>query len=267
MRRLLLLSACLLACAALAYADDKDKKEEKKEDKTKSEASVSPLSIAISRKLDAKAFGYAGSDMTTFSFVVSVPKKPLLSIDSGGSKVAKFEDDKGNSLMDEKFPLQFFMGQVSQDRSAMTVSLYGNGKRPGKGATKLILKGDLSAVYGTDEKSEEIKKVKFEAKSKAKAGDFEVTITQEKGGFNIEGPIFNLTTKTRAVKGVTVKDGDGKEMEVQPYGSFPFGESWTFTYAVKKAIKEGSITVNYYSKEEKVTVPIDLSASLDLGGE
>jgi len=265
MRHLLLLSACLLACAALASAAD-DKKDEKKEDKTKSEASVSPLSIVVSRKLDGKAFPYAGSDVTSFSFVVSVPKKPLLGVDPEGSKVTKFEDDKGNSLMDEKFPPQFFLGQVAQDRSAMTVSLYGNNKRPGKGAGKLVLKGDLSAVYGTDEKTEEMKKFEFKAKNKAKAGDFEVTINQEKG-FNVEGPAFTMTSKTRAVKGVTIKDDDGKEVELQSYGSFGFGENWTFNYAAKKAIKEGTITVTYYSKEEKVKVPIDLSASLDLGGE
>jgi len=265
MRHVLLLSVCLLACAALASADDV-KKDEKKEDKTKSEASVAPVSIGVVRKMDTKAFPYSASDMTSLSFVVSVPKKPLLGVDSEGSKVAKFEDDKGNNLADDKFPPQLMLQQVAQDRSSMTVALYVYNKRPGKGASKLILKGDLSAIYGIDEKTEEMKKFEFKAKNKAKAGDFEVTINQDKG-FNVEGPAFTMTSKTRAVKGITVKDGDGKEMELQSYGSFGFGENWTYNYAVKKAIKEGTITVTYYSKEEKVKVPIDLSTSLDLGGE
>jgi len=267
MRRLMMpLSVCLLAFAALAYADDDKKKDEKKEDKTKAEATVSPVSLFVSRKVEVKGFSYTGTDVTSLSFVLSVPKKALVGMDNEGSKVTKFEDDKGNSLMDEKFPPQFFPGQVANDRSAMMVSLYGNNKRPGKGATKVTLKGDLTAVYGTDEKSEETKKLEFKAQNKAKAGDFEVTVTFEKA-FNAEGPAFSVTSKTRAVKGATVKDGDGKELEVQQIGSFGFGEMWTFNYAVKKAVKEGTVTITYYSKEEKVKVPVDLSASLDLGGE
>jgi len=258
MRKLLLLAACLMVIAAFASADDKDKKE----DKTKSEPTVAPVSLSVSRKLDQKAFPYGTSDMTTLTFAVSVPKKALLGVDLEGSKVEKFEDDKGNSLITDRAFFQ--QQQVAVDRSSMMVGVFVYNKRPGKGATKLTLKGELSAAYGTEEKSEEMKKVKFEAKATAKAGDFEVTVTQEKGGFGIEGPVFSLKSKTRAIKSVLVKDGDGKELEVQAYGTLGFGDNWTSNYAVKKEVKEGSIKVTYFSKEEKVKVPIDLTVGLDL---
>jgi len=259
MRKWLLLSATLVAIASLSFADDK----EKKEDKTKSEPTVTPYSVSITGKLDQKVFPYSGADMTTLAFAVSVPKKPLLGVDMEGSKVDKFQDDKGNSLIEGR---GFFQQQgISPDRSAMLVGVYVYNKRPGKGASKLTLKGELSLAYGTDEKSEEMKKVKFEAKNTAKAGDFEVTVTQEKGTFGVEGPMFTLKSKTRAIKGVTIKDGEGTEYEVQSYGTFGgFQQEWTTSFAVKKAIKEGTITVHYYSKEEKVKVPVDLTVGLDL---
>jgi len=259
MRKWLLLAACLAAVAFQASADDKDKKE----DKTKSEPAVTPYSVAVTRKLDQKSFPYTSPDVTTLAFMVSVPKKPLLGVDAEGSKVDKFEDDKGNSLIENRGFFQ--QQQIAGDRSAMLVAIYAYNKRPGKGASKLTLKGELSLAYGTDEKSEEMKKVKFEEKGTAKAGDFEITVTREKGGFGVEGPMFTLKSKTRGIKAVTIKDGEGTEFEVQQYGiPFGFGDNWTTNFAVKKAIKEGTVTVRYFSKEEKVKVPVDLTVGLDL---
>jgi len=264
MRQLLLLSACLFLGAALAVADEKDKKD----DKTKSEPTVVPTEIAVNRKADSKQFPYAFPvDNTRVTFLLKYPGKQFLGVDPS-SKLTTLKDDKGNSLMDEKQAFAANFGtypQIALDRTAMLVMVSAYGKAPGKGATKLILKGDLVVVCGTDEKSEELKKFKFEAKAKAKAGDFEVTVTQEKGGFDgKEGPQFTMISKTRAIKSFVVKTGDGKSAEVYPRGWFPSGDKWTFNYALAKPLEEGSITVTYFAKEEKVKVPIDLTVGLGL---
>jgi len=260
MRLSLLLSACLVAIASLAFADDK----EKKEDKNRSEPTITPSTMSVARKLDQEEFP-TSFERTTLWFVVRVPKKTLLGIDNKGSKIDKFADDKGNSLVANRGVFQ--QVHISTDRSAMEVAVSVFNKCPGKGASKLVLKGELSLEYGTDEKSEEMKKVKFEAKNTAKAGDFEITVTHEKGNFGgIEGPIFTLKSKTRRFKGVTIKDAEGTEFEVRQYVPFSRvgGDPWMTSFGVKKPLKEGTVTVHYFSKEEKVKVPVDLTVGLDL---
>jgi len=268
MRQWLLLSACLFLGAALAVADDKDKKDDKKDDKTKSEPTVVPTEIAVNRKLDNKQFPYSfNADNTRVSFLVKYPGKQILGVDST-SKLASMKDDKGNSLIDEKSSFQPNFSpysQVAQDRTAVLVSVGTYGKAPGKGATKVTVKGDLVLSCGTDEKSEKSEKFKFEAKAKAKAGNFEVTVVQEKGGFGSEGPLFSMSSKTRAVKSFVVKDGDGKAVELFARGWFGNNDNWTFNYALAKPLEEGTIHVTYFSKEEKVKVPIDVTVGLGLG--
>jgi hypothetical protein len=260
MRQLLLLSACLVAVASFASADDKDKKE----DKARSEPTVTPSAVAVTRKLDQKAFPTSYPARTTLWFVVSVPKKTLLGIDPERRKVDKFEDDKGNSLLDERRAF-FQQLNISTDRSAMHVTVFSDDKLPGKGASKLTLKGDLTLAYGAGEKSQELKKVKFEEKGTAMAGDFEITVNRAKGNFGIEGPAFTLKSKTRGIKGVTLEDDEGTKYEVLTYGTaVQVGDKWQTSFGVKKAIKEGTVTVHYFSKEEKVKVPIDLTVGLDL---
>jgi hypothetical protein len=264
MRKLLLLSACLMACAALALADDK--KDEKKEDKTKSEATITPSELAISRKVESK-LPYGGfSDGTRVSFILTYPKKHLLGVDKT-SKMASMKDDKDNSLIDDK---QQFSGgfsefaQVAEDGSAMLVTASAFLKAPGKGATRILIKGDLVVLCGADEKTVESKKIEFKEKTKGKAGDFDVEVTREKDGFGADGPGFTVTTKSRGMRSLVVKDADGKSVEVLKRGWYG-GDQRTYNYALAKPLKEGTIHVTYFSKEEKVKVPIDLSVGLDLG--
>jgi hypothetical protein len=268
MRKLLLLSACLVTCAALAFADDKDKKDEKKEDKTKSEPTAVATEIAVNRKLDPKLFMYAsGNDQTRVTFMLRYPGKQFLGVDAT-SKLATMKDDKDNSLLDPKsfFQTNFStFPQIAMDRSAMLVSINAYGKAPGKGATKVLIKGDLVVVCGIDEKTEEVKKFEFKDKGEAKAGDFKVTVNREKGAFGAEGPEFTLTSKIRGVKSVVIKDADDKVAELFPRGSFGGGDNWSFSYALKKPLKEGKVLITYFSKEEKVKVPIDLSVGIGLG--
>jgi len=262
MRKVLLLSACLVACAALAVADDK------KDDKTKSEPTAVPTSIAVSRKVDTKQFQFGfGSDQTNVTFLLRYPGKQLLGVDQS-SELKSLKDDKGNSLVDDKgfFKLNFSTyPQIAKDRTAMLVSVNAYNKAPGKGATKVLLKGDLMVLCGTDEKSEEVKKFEFKDKGEAKAGDFKLKVTQEKG-FGNQGATFSLVSPTNAIKSLVVKDADGKDVDVYAGAPFPSApKEFTVTYTLQKPVKEGKVTITYFTKSEKVKVPIDLSVGLGLG--
>src|SRR5262249_19095829 len=158
--------------------------------------------------------------------------------------------------------------QISEDSTALLASASAYLKAPGKGATKVLIKGDLVVLAGADEKtadSDKSKKFEFKEKAKTKAGDFEVEVTREKEGFGADGPAFTINSKMRGIRSVVVKDGDGKAVEVQRRGWFNDGQKYVFNYALAKPLKEGTIHVTYFSKEEKITVPIDLSVGLDLG--
>jgi len=265
MRKLMLLLACLMTCAALAVADDK--KDDKKDDKTKSEPIVKPTSLAVYRKIDTKMFQFGfGSDQTNVTFLLRYPGKQLLGVDQS-SELKSLKDDKDNSLVDDKgfFKVNFSTyPQIAKDRSAMLVSINAYNRAPGKGASKVLVKGDLMVLCGTDEKSEEVKKFEFKDKEEAKAGDFKLKVTQEKG-FGSQGATFSLISPTNAIKGLVVKDADGKDVEVYAGAPFPSApKEFTVTYTLQKPLKEGKVTITYFTKSEKVKVPIDLSVGIGL---
>jgi len=263
MRKLMLLSACLVACAALAVADDK------KDDKTKSEPVITPTGLAVYRKIDTKMFQFGlSNDQTNVTFLLRYPGKQLLGVDQS-SELKSLKDDKGNSLVDDKgfFKVNFSTyPQIAKDRSAMLVSVNAYNRAPAKGATKVLIKGDLMILCGTDEKSEEFKKFEFKDKGEAKAGDFKLKVTQEKG-FGNQGATFTLITPTKDIKGIVVKDADGKEVETYgggtPFPSAP--KEFSSTYTLQKPLKEGKVTVSYFTKSEKVKVPVDLNVGIGLG--
>jgi len=258
MSKLLLFSLCLVACAAQVLADDK--KDDKKDDKAKKEPILAPVELSVRRQPDSKVFeGLTGGNSVRVEFALAYPGKQLLRVDSS-SKITSIADDKGNSLLQEKdfFPPNFYGSQTSRDRSSILVSTSTN-KVPGKGAFKVRVKGEVVLVVGADEKTEETKKLKFEAKTTAKAGDLSIKVTAEKGMFGAEGPTFEVSGKSQSLKSVEVKDADGKAAEAFQQSWFSGGDDWTHQYALRKPLKEGKIIVTYFAKQEKVKVPVDLS--------
>jgi hypothetical protein len=246
------LSAALAACAALA-ADDPGKP---------AKPAVEPVSLVVSRKLDEKNYAYSTSG-TALSVKVSCPGKQVLGVDSASS-VSEFADDKGTSLLKGGLIKPTFSNYpiVATDRASLVVSVQST-VPPGKGAARLHLKGDLVLRCGLQEKATEEKEVEFKGKAEAKLGDFTLKVTQEKG-FGGGGASFTLTAPRPVLKSVTVKDAAGKAVEVMTLGSFGFGKTWTYTFSLRKPLKQGKVTVSFFAKEEKLTVPVDLSVGLGL---
>jgi hypothetical protein len=116
---------------------------------------------------------------------------------------------------------------------------------------------------GTDAKTTEAKEVEFKDKGEAKMGDFTLKVTQAKG-FGDAGASFTISATKPDIKSITIKDGDGKEVELNTYGHYGFDKSWTYSYSLKKALEKGKVSITYFSKDEKVTVPVELSVGLGL---
>jgi hypothetical protein len=261
--RQLLLAACLLAGPSLVFADEKDKKD----DKSKQETTLAVAEVSVNRKVLDKGF-FANYDQVRVGIVLRHPGRHLLGIDGKASKLSKFADDKGNALWDEKdffSPISNFPS-VSSEGDAMMVGISAFNKSPGKGASKILIKGKLVVRYGSGEKTEKLAKYKFEEKHKATAGDFEVRVMREKADFGGKGAMFEVrTNKAPAIKNVVVKDGEGKAVKLTPAGSTFDGKDRSFMYVLVEPLKEGTIEIVHFAKEETFEVPLDLSVGLDLG--
>jgi len=261
---LLLLSVCLAACWAPLAADEKEKDEK---EKAKSGPTVEVVSVHVDHKVDARLaeqFAYGErEDRTEVGLLLRLPGKPLIGLHQD-SAVTSAKDDKGNDLVvkspERKTSIRW---STAVDRSAVlaTVAL---GAAPGKGASKVLIKGELFLIYGTEEKSEEAEKFTFESGAKAKAGKFELAVQQEKGFRG--GPEVTVTSpnfRRNVVKALAVQDGDGKDVEAVsvPVLDFGFG-GWKADFALKKPLKQGKLKLTYFSKSEAVTAPFDLSVGL-----
>jgi hypothetical protein len=251
MRQLVGLVVALGACAGVLAQGDATKP---------GKSSVEAIALAVNKKVDDKniAFGFSA---TTLSLLVRYPGKQFIDVDPS-SKVAEFKDDKGTSLLLTAFvPSTFTRAQIGKDRTAMVVTVAGN--PPASGATKLHLKGTLVTRCGLEEKTTDEKEVELKMNAEAKVGDYSFKVTQEKGFFGT-GATFTVTTAAPTLKSVTAKDADGKAIEVTPGGYFGYGKNWTYYFTLKKEAKKAKLAVVYFSKEEKVEVPVEMDVGVGL---
>jgi len=253
-RKLLALAVGVALCAPLSHADEKDKADATKPTKTSLEITY----LSISRKIDDKNFGWS-SDSMSLTLKVAMPGKILLGVDDT-SKVSELKDDKGKSLITTDFwPTSFGTSPtISNDRNSMLV--YVNSRAtPTKGASKITLKGNLVALCGKDEKTTEAKEVEMKlSKEGVKIGDYTLKVTQEKG-FGTNGASFSITWTGNHIKSATIKDADGKEVETYTYAPYKFANQWNQSFTLKKVVAKPKITITYYTTQEKVTVPVELS--------
>jgi hypothetical protein len=225
---------------------------------TKAKTAVEAVSLAVAKKHDE-----LGGNSTSISLQVVIADRQILGVDPS-STISEFKDDKGNSLLSTGFSKTKFSGNAFFHKAgnAMVVSVYSN-VSPAKGASKILLKGHLVVKCGLDEKTTEEKEVDLKLNTEAKTGDFTLKVTQEKG-FAGSGAQFTVTPAGPILKTVKFKDADGKAVEGTLWGSNSDGKSWTQTFSLKKKITIGKFTVTYFSKEEKVTVPVDVEVGIGL---
>jgi hypothetical protein len=253
-RSLLVMTAGLALCVGLARADDEKKAKAGK-------ATITPVSLLVTRTIEEKDFFYSFAH-TELRLRLSYPGKQILGIEET-SKITEMQDDKKTSLMGDGFFKAKFNTHpsISKDRNKIAFTLSSNAN-PGKGATKVAVKGSLVLRCGTEEKSVE-KEVELKNKTEAKFGPLTLKVTAEKG-FADGGATFTLVGAKPDLKSISIKDADGKEVEAFSYGPSFFDKTYTYTYNLRKAAEKAKVKITYFSKSENVTVPIDLSVGLGL---
>jgi len=262
-RKLAVLTAALALCAAGGLADAT------KPGKTTVEGTM----LTVSRQLDQKQFpGRTAS--TGLTVQVNCPGKQILSVDPS-SKVSSLQDDKGTDLTKAPvkakvggFPVYsfgptFMQSGIAQDRTGLLVSVYGS-NAPAKGASTVRLKGELVLVCGTDEKTTDVKEVEIKMNAETKVGDFTFKVTQEKGFIAGSGGSFTITSTAPNIKTVNVKDAAGKTVDLLPGFTSGFGKNWAANFSMKRAVDRAKVSITYFSKQEKVPVPVDVSMGLGL---
>lgn len=224
-------------------------------------ATVEVVSMSIYKKVDPKINTFS-NDSITVGLVVQDSSRQFISVDAGG-KVKEFKDDKGTDLTKIAFgTANFSGGGVGTGRNSLTFWING-APRPAKGATKLTIKGDLVVLCGTDEKTTAEADVEIKKGKEVKVDDFTLKVTADKF-FGTFGGSFDIASKKNNIKSVSFKDADGKTVEMTTYGPHGFGTNWTMQCTLKKEASKGKVTVTYFSKEEKVTIPVEVTTGLDL---
>jgi hypothetical protein len=248
-----------LALASVVMAGDEDKSKQVK-------AKVEGTMLQVNRKLDQKNYPFSGASVSV-SALVTVSGKQILTVDSTASKLTEFRDDKDTDFLKAAgfFKPTFRQNSLATDRGSAVVGVGVFGTAPARGAGKILVKGSLVLICGTDEKTTEEKEVAMKDKSEATVGDFTIKVTQEKG-FGTQGASFTISANSPSLKTVNVKDADGKTVETTTFGSpfQNFDKKWTVSYTLRKVVEKPKISISYFSKEEKVTVPVDLGVGVGL---
>jgi hypothetical protein len=248
-----------LALATAVVAGDDDKTKQVK-------ATVEGTMLQVNKKLDQKNYPFSGASVS-LSALVSLTGKQILSVDSAASKLTEFRDDKDTDFLKAAgfFKPSFRQNALATDRASVVVGVGVFGTGPAKGASKILVKGSLVLICGTDEKTTDEKEVEMKDKAEATVGDFSIKVTQEKG-FGGSGASFTITANSPSLKTVNVKDADGKTVETMTFGApfQNFDKKWTASYTLKKVVAKPKISITYFSKEEKVTVPVDLGVGVGL---
>jgi len=257
-RKVAVLALALALCATVAGAGDK----------TKGKATVEGSSLQVSKKLDQKNYPYSGS--VNVSALVSYPGKQILVVDTAASKVTELKDDKGTDFLKSSgfFKPSFNQQMMAKDRASVVVGTGSYGVGPVGGATKIILKGSVVLICGQDEKTTEAKEVEIKNNTEVKFDDFTLKVYQEKG-FAGSGGSFNISSTKPTFKSVTVTDADGKTVEVRPgffFGppSFTPNKTYGNAFNLAKPVTKVKVKITYFTKEEKVTVPVDLALGAGL---
>jgi hypothetical protein len=253
MRMLAVLTIGLVLGSALIAGD---------RDATKGKTTVEGVALSVQKKLDQKNYPFS-APMTMLQIKVDSPGKQFMGVDAA-STVSEMKDDKGTSLLATGlFKTSFQTSpQIAVNRESLVVSL-STMAAPAKGATKVHLKGSLVLLTGLEEKTTDEKEVTIKQNAETKLGDFTLRVTMEKG-FGTQGASFSIASKKPNLKSVNVKDTDGKTVELFGFGSYGFGTNWTSNFAMKKVVDKPKISITYFSKEEKVTVPVDVELGLGL---
>jgi len=228
-------------------------------------ATVEAVGVSVSKKVEEdekKGYLLRGAN-TSVTLLIHVPGRQVLAIDPA-SKVTTFKDDKGKDIKSELFPPRFdsYLFSFSKDKSK-TMTNVGVMAAPTPGSTKILVKGELVLFVGSETKEVE-KEVAFKKGETAKIGDFTLRVEDETGFGGTGGPRFVVESAAPVMEKIIVESADGKDQQAVSFPGHDPKRGWLYTGSVQNKLDRGKGKIRYYSKHEKLAVPVDLSAGTGL---
>ena len=207
---------------------------------------------------------------TRITIQVADPNATFLDLMDKECKVQSFTDDKGTGLANfgpfGAFNTSSF-NAIGEDGHSLNFTLSSK-DIPAHGAKEILVKAKAVVLVGSDVKEAETKNVSLAKDTAVKLGTIDAKISSaekpkwgNKEGINVT---FRASESFKSVKSLKFLGADGKEIESRRTGSSTMGTTHSVTYSLKAEVKTATIKVEYYSKTENVSVPLDLSVGVGL---
>jgi hypothetical protein len=214
---------------------------------------------------------------TNLKFKVSVPGKIILGADTAAWKIDSFTDDKGTDLFaapgqaPKDSDLKKWL-QIAEDGKSCNFEVQAVGSVPGADASRLSLSGTIALRCGSGRSTNSHKNVALKVGTKITASPIPLAISAVK----MHKPQQGNMVSSENFGQVTLKSSQSMERLlnieiVDPAGgslggSSNRGEANTWVLDVERIRPGLTIKVTSLAKVETVTIPLQVSTGLDIGG-
>jgi hypothetical protein len=226
---------------------------------------VSPIAVRVV----GPGLGANGSELRPFNespgtvVVLAVQASKgsgIVEIDSRGSKVDSFADDKGQSLLEEgrigSFP------KVAEDGSVAMVEVEVRA-RPSTGSAAVTAQGTLAIMLAAGSKPTRAAAVKLESGQTFKVGTATLTVSEAKVEEESTRITFGLTrTMLTTIKEIRFLDAKGAPIEARRAGSGYMNEKANLDYEAKTKDKSVTIEFEMWQNPRVVKVPFNVQVGL-----
>lgn len=228
-----------------------------------------------------------GSEGTTLTFALSRDDKTIIAFDAKASKLTSATDDKATDLTkasaNQANRAQMRFGMSGDSPLSVTLQPGGHSasinahlpQTPAKGATRILLKGQLAFVCGSGEKTVEQKNLSLKD-GKITVGPIPITFGESEGGFappNLGGDdkpstmvTLNHTKPLGLIKKLTFLDASGKVIPHHGAGQMSTGFGGQMSYStilrLDGKVDRVSVKLAYFDKTETLTIPVNVEASV-----
>lgn len=253
-------SGCISSTQAAAQSDE--------------EPRVTAVGVAVAKSQKDSKWG--GSEVmgmnagTSVYLKIQLKGKTILSIDEAETPKIFGKDGEDLTGDSKKYRGSLrFRANYNPERDACTVPISG-GKIPPTGSDKISVKGAITFVCGAAPKTETVEgDVKKDGKFKIANVDSKIQRLAKGFKENSSRISFRGSKSFDAVSEIYAVDKDGQEYKGSSAGSSSFGIGGKMTYdrSFQFECKQDQIAkfkVVYFSKLEKVKVPVDVSLGLGL---
>jgi hypothetical protein len=228
-----------------------------------------PQVSAVAVRVVGPGLGANGSELRPFNespgtaIVLAVQASKgsgIVEIDSRGSKVESFTDDKGQSLLEEgrigSFP------KVAEDGSVAMVEVEVRA-RPSTGSAAVTAQGTLAIMLAAGSKPTRASAVKLESGQTFKVGTATLTVSEAKVEEESTRITFGLTrTMLTTIKEIRFLDAKGAPIEARRAGSGYMNEKANLDYEAKTKDKSVTIEFEMWQNPRVVKVPFNVQVGL-----